>query len=214
MIVRFYNEHMPKVSPEHRAAQRQRILDAARRCFVRDGFHTTSMQDILTEAGLSAGGVYLYFKSKEEIVEAIAVDTLATFTGILDTLLRHDDLPALDVMLGRALEQLLAYDRKVPTFRVAVQIWGEVGRAPHLAFLVGEAQGRVRESFTRLVKHYQERADIDPDVSAENVAQVLITLVVGFVAQRTLLGVDDVPTFQSGFRAMLAANLRSVENRA
>jgi len=210
MNIRFYNGIMPKISSVHRAAQRQRILDAARRCFVRDGFHTTSMHEILAEAGLSAGAVYLYFKSKEEIVEAIAVDTLDTFLDILDTLLRADDLPSLDVALGRALAQLLAHDRKRPTFRVVIQVWGEVGRAPHLASLVAEAQGRVRRLFTRMVEHYQERGDLAANIPAEHVAQVLIALVTGFVAQCALMGTDDVSTFQAGFRAMLATNLRPV----
>ena len=52
---------MPKVSDAHRAARRRQILDAARRRFVRNGFHATSMQDIFAEAGLSAGAVYRYF---------------------------------------------------------------------------------------------------------------------------------------------------------
>src|SRR5262245_13175314 len=140
----FYNGVMPRVSSEHRAAQRQRILDAARRCFMREGFHATSMQDILKEAKLSAGGVYLYFKSKEEIVEAIAIDTLAFFTATLEELLARDNLPPLDIVLGDALRILREHDREQPTFRVVVQVWGEVGRAPHLAAQVATAQMRAR----------------------------------------------------------------------
>ena len=57
---------MPRVSDEHLAARRQQILDAARACFLRNGFHATSMQDVIGEAGLSVGAVYRYFKSKNE----------------------------------------------------------------------------------------------------------------------------------------------------
>ena len=63
---------MPKVSEAHLAARRQQILDAALACFDRDGFHGASMQDIFEESGMSAGAVYRYFSSKEDIVEAIA----------------------------------------------------------------------------------------------------------------------------------------------
>jgi AcrR family transcriptional regulator len=38
------------------------------------GFHATSMQDLLREANLSAGAVYRYFKSKDEIIAAIGED--------------------------------------------------------------------------------------------------------------------------------------------
>ena len=63
---------MPRVSEAHLAARRQQILDAARVCFTRNGFHATSMQDVIAEAGLSVGAVYRYFRSKEELVAAIA----------------------------------------------------------------------------------------------------------------------------------------------
>ena len=43
---------MPKVSQQHRDARREQIMAAARRCFLRDGFHATSMQDLFAEAGL------------------------------------------------------------------------------------------------------------------------------------------------------------------
>ncbi len=61
---------MPKVTEEHREARRQQILEAALTCFADNGFHQTSIQDICNEAGLSPGAVYLYFSSKEDIIEA------------------------------------------------------------------------------------------------------------------------------------------------
>ena len=41
-------------------------------CFARSGFHKASMQDICAEAGMSAGNLYRYFRSKEAIIAAIA----------------------------------------------------------------------------------------------------------------------------------------------
>lgn len=63
---------MARVSQEHLDARRRQILDGAARCFARDGFHATSMQDVLKEVGLSAGAVYRYFTGKEDLIAAIA----------------------------------------------------------------------------------------------------------------------------------------------
>jgi AcrR family transcriptional regulator len=63
---------MPKVSQNHLEARRQQILDAAIECFSRQGFHPTTMQDIIKESGLSSGAIYTYFASKEALIEAIA----------------------------------------------------------------------------------------------------------------------------------------------
>jgi TetR/AcrR family transcriptional regulator, repressor for uid operon len=58
-----------------REAQVQRILDAARACFLKSGFNGASMGDICAEANMSPGALYRYFPSKESLVEAIcAVD--------------------------------------------------------------------------------------------------------------------------------------------
>jgi TetR/AcrR family transcriptional regulator, transcriptional repressor of aconitase len=63
---------MPKVSQSYLNARRSQILEAAIVCFSRDGFHRTTMQNIVKESKLSPGAIYNYFESKEEIIEAIA----------------------------------------------------------------------------------------------------------------------------------------------
>lgn len=55
-----------------KAAQRcEEILDAAIRCFREKGFHAASMSSIAKAFGMSAGHIYNYFDSKEDIIEAI-----------------------------------------------------------------------------------------------------------------------------------------------
>lgn len=51
--------------------QRDRILQAAQRCFVEHGFHAASMASIAATADMSAGLIYRYFASKNEIIVAI-----------------------------------------------------------------------------------------------------------------------------------------------
>jgi TetR/AcrR family acrAB operon transcriptional repressor len=51
--------------------RRQQILDAAVARIVRHGYDKTTMGDIADEAGVSRGTVYLYFKGKDELFEAL-----------------------------------------------------------------------------------------------------------------------------------------------
>ena len=62
---------MPKISEKKREDRRQQILEAALACFSEDGFHQTGMADIVKRSGLSHGAVYLYFPSKEAILEGL-----------------------------------------------------------------------------------------------------------------------------------------------
>ncbi|MSS70234.1 MAG: TetR/AcrR family transcriptional regulator [Candidatus Latescibacteria bacterium] len=52
-------------------ARRAQILEAAKRCFARQGYHETKVDDIVREAGLSKGALYWYFKSKVELLDAL-----------------------------------------------------------------------------------------------------------------------------------------------
>lgn len=58
-------------APEHARMQRNRILDAAQKCFIEHGFHAASMASIAAAAKVSAGLIYRYFESKNAIILAI-----------------------------------------------------------------------------------------------------------------------------------------------
>src|SRR6516165_10545869 len=85
-FVFLYAKHVPKVSQQYRDARRDQILDAARRCFLRDGFHATSMQDLFAEASLSSGAVYSYFTSKDDVIVAIAEENMRGVTEMIRTI--------------------------------------------------------------------------------------------------------------------------------
>jgi AcrR family transcriptional regulator len=53
--------------PEHKSATRDRILQSARRLFNRRGFTDVTIDEIMSEAGLTRGGFYNHFDTKEEL---------------------------------------------------------------------------------------------------------------------------------------------------
>jgi TetR/AcrR family transcriptional regulator, repressor for uid operon len=63
---------MNRLNIQRQIDRRDEILSAAQRCFVRSGFHQTSMQEICAEAGMSPGNLYRYFPSKEALIAGIA----------------------------------------------------------------------------------------------------------------------------------------------
>ena len=60
-----------RYSPEHKAETRARILDAAAPMFRKQGFDGVSVDKLMDQAGLTRGGFYAHFKSKDELIEAI-----------------------------------------------------------------------------------------------------------------------------------------------
>ncbi len=66
-----------------KAANRRAILTAARRVFALIGYEATTVRDIIRETNLASGTFYNYFKSKEEVFQAIAEDSTHRFRAHL-----------------------------------------------------------------------------------------------------------------------------------
>ena len=65
-----------RVSREQVAENRRTILEAAGRLFGERGFEAVSVAEIMNAAGLTHGGFYGYFKSKDDLVAEALADTL------------------------------------------------------------------------------------------------------------------------------------------
>lgn len=62
---------------------RQRIIDAADNLFYMRGYNQTSFQDISDATGIPRGNFYYYFKTKDEILEAVVNSRIADITAML-----------------------------------------------------------------------------------------------------------------------------------
>src|SRR5438445_8577857 len=61
----------------------QNIIEAAVRVFARKGYYNSRVSDIAREAGIAAGTIYLYFKTKDDILVTLFRDKMAEFVGSL-----------------------------------------------------------------------------------------------------------------------------------
>jgi len=61
----------------------QQIIEAAIRVFARNGYYNSRVSDIAREAGIASGTIYLYFKTKEEILVTLFREKMAAFVAQL-----------------------------------------------------------------------------------------------------------------------------------
>jgi TetR/AcrR family transcriptional repressor of nem operon len=79
-----------KVSREQVAKNRLNILEAASRLFSKRGFDAVTIVDVMKDAGLTHGGFYGYFDSKDELItEAIAVSLKRQEEAKADTFAKY-----------------------------------------------------------------------------------------------------------------------------
>ncbi|MFF8972685.1 TetR/AcrR family transcriptional regulator [Streptomyces sp. NPDC014995] len=201
---------MARVSQAHLDARRRQILDAAALCFARNGFHATSMQDVLKEADLSAGAVYRYFSGKEELITAIVSEVLGEVRAAFEAAAAQSPPPSPDVLVPSVLSRTLGLRESltldgVPAFpRLVVQVWSEIPRNDELAAVLREGYGSVRAAWGRIVEAYQKAGTMRSDVPPDHVARTMIAAVLGFIAQQSLFGPTPVEILRDGLRALMS----------
>jgi AcrR family transcriptional regulator len=205
---------MPKVSQQYKDQQRAEILDAARRCFVRNGFHRTSMQDVFTEAGRSAGAVYQYFPSKDDMILAVASQNLADVTEALRSALRTPDG---DAEPGQAMATLLDEvtsrhaDDQLAT--IALMVWSEALRNPALADRLREATTAMTRDLADLVRKHQAAGDL-AGAHADALARVILSILPGYLLNLALLDPSGLDTFPDTLRTLWPSGPKAGEDHA
>ncbi|MEV5571460.1 TetR/AcrR family transcriptional regulator [Spirillospora sp. NPDC052269] len=193
---------MPRVSEEHLERRRRQIIDAARVCFIRNGLYETSMQDIFAEAGLSAGAVYRYFKSKSEIVDEIVATGGGELQKVLSALVDTDPLPAPDRLCLAMCERIVELASDDGPARLAIQAWAMAAHDGQISAKVRQTMHTSRDHWVTYVRRLADAGRLPADIDANAAGRVLFGLFPGFILQHLLL--DDVTPeeFAAGVRAL------------
>lgn len=125
---------MPKLSEERQQERREQIVDAALRCFARQGMAGTSMADIIAESGLSAGSIYSHFSGRAELIRFASATRLGTALDQLDAARQA----MTDVVTPEDCVTMYLSHVQIATgqARMLVQIWAECLRDDELGELV------------------------------------------------------------------------------
>jgi len=187
---------MPKVTHQYRDARRDQILSAARRCFLRDGFHATSMQDLFAEAGMSSGAVYRYFASKDDVITAIAEENMREVVAMIHDVASSEPDKPVGTVLADIFKILQTKDAQDGQAGLALLAWSEALRSPVLADRLAGLIAQIRADLTEVVRGHQRAGNLPQQVPAESLATVLMSIVPGYILLLATLGsaaVGDVP---------------------
>ncbi len=75
----------PAARPARGGDKRERILDAAVRVFAKKGFYATRVSEVAKAAGVADGTIYLYFKSKDELLVSLFEDRVERLLAFMQT---------------------------------------------------------------------------------------------------------------------------------
>lgn len=182
---------MPRISDEARAGRRAQILDAAWRCFQQKGLHATTMQDIIGESGLSAGAVYSYFKSKDDLIFAAVATSLDRLGIILDEAIGSAPPRSAADLVGLLLPAIAGFSVRdgYDLRRIALLGWGEAQRNERLRAAMQTAYAAFRGKLAGIAASWTGSPSAE---DADALGKLLLSVLLGSVVQSAILG-DAAP---------------------
>lgn len=165
----------PEYSPKFRRraeARPDEVLDAALGLFMEKGFAATRVEDIARRAGLSKGAVYLYFPSKEAILEGLVRRAiLPVAQSALSTLDAYEGDPR--VIIAMVIRMLGTRFSDPDTLAIPKVVLREVLGFPHLAEMYRrEVLDRAIPTIERLIARGIEQGylrPVDPQLTVRSI---------------------------------------------
>ena len=186
--------------------KRRQLLDAAVRVFARKGFHASRVGDIAEEAGVAHGLLYHYFRSKDQVLEAVFHDNWSILLTRIASVEETDE-PAADQLRHIAAIVLRTWLHLPDVVRVVIR---EFGRSPELAERIGELAQPI-DSIARVIERGIERGEfkqVDPRVAATVVYGSIDELLTAWVLDRLPAAEEDVAAAE---QTLVDVSLRGLE---
>jgi AcrR family transcriptional regulator len=188
--------------------KRRQLLDAAVRVFARKGFHASRVGDIAEEAGVAHGLLYHYFKSKDEVLQAVFQENWSLLVARIESVEETEE-PAADQLRHISAIVLRTWLHLPDVVRVVIQ---EFGRSPELAERIGELTlpiDALERVIARGIETGEFRQDIDPTFAATVVYGSIDELLTGWVLGRLPSSEED---FAKAEQTLVEVTLRGLQD--
>jgi AcrR family transcriptional regulator len=162
---------------------REEILRAGLKVFARQGFRAATMEDIAAELAASKGLLYYYFRTKEEILNAILSNNALVagiengFEALRSMALRE----ALQSMVRISLERMESH-RELVRF-LQVQVLLSTTRAQ---VVYAQTLERLQAAATEVIVHFQRSGEIRADVHVGDFARMIVDFITTYFAKKEM----------------------------
>ena len=168
----------PRTSRASRAApkkkragdKRDRILQAAVKVFAKNGFHATRVSEVAKAAGVADGTIYLYFKSKEELLISLFEDRVQKLLVFMKDGIDKEKPPSerlravIDMQLGLVANERELAEVITVILRQSARLMKEFAQPHFLAYL---------EAIASIISEGQSTGAFRDDISASVAARAV-----------------------------------------
>jgi AcrR family transcriptional regulator len=170
-----------------RETRKQEILAAATAVFAQKGFAGASMDDIVQASGISKGGLYWHFKSKDDLIAAILSQFFNQEMAALDALLQTEGTaPQKLQQLG---QQIIAdVSQMSELLTISLEFYALAARSESVRLELQRYFQQYGNTLATLIQAGIDERAFDPAVSAQQAALNLVAQFEGLVLLRAVQG--------------------------
>jgi AcrR family transcriptional regulator len=159
----------------------RRILEAAGRCFADLGYAKTTVESVARAASVSKALVYVHFRGKEELLEAVFESTLEEWSAFTWSEIERQEDGTVATALAAMHRASIEYARDHPLLRSLMNGEASTALAPHLRPLARRSQEEWRGRLVTLIERGIANAELRSDLDPQRVADVVRLLHMAFL---------------------------------
>ena len=176
---------------QSRAQTRERLLEAARGVFARNGFHGASVEEIASAAGFSTGALYSNFEGKEDLFLVLMEREIEKHAQEIEEAVRSRPTIS-ERAAGGARQWMTTIEREPDLLLLFMEFWAYGVRDAEVRPKVAERFAQMRRVLTSLIVQGVRDFDLELSLPAEQLAIAVDALADG-IARQKLADPDAVP---------------------
>ncbi|MGO4501011.1 TetR family transcriptional regulator [Paenibacillus sp. 2RAB27] len=188
---------MPKVSDEHKEQRIEQILLSASEVFKRKGYEQATLKDIVEEAGMSRGWIYLYFKDKMTIFFALIDYVDSQLKKQMSTLLKENHESVRGVLTSYLQETSQSIDSLVDSVVPAIYEFCTAGwREQRVRDFFVNRHIRVTAIFIDVIRRGVEKGEFKPTQSVDEIVKYMMSCLDGIMLHSLAFGSQQTDAVQ------------------
>lgn len=202
---------MPKITEESKQERISLILYHAFKVFSDKGYSDTTIDDIVNASGVSKGGIYTYFKSKEEIFLAIAEDRLINRKKLIES---FTSSMSSKEKLSSYLQWILNWvidEKNILQIKFTFEFWSVTSRNDAIKTFALERYNQVSKDLCALLKEGVTRGEFRKDLDVNSICYIILSSTDSIGFYTGIMGVKANDAIANNLVNMIINNICEVD---
>lgn len=200
---------MPRVVPGYKDQAKEAIMDSASKLFFEVGYHETGMDDIAKQIGVTKGTLYLYFNSKEELLNETCKRNMTLVEESLNSTISGDFVESIEHFFETELE--------MPDYMKFHWIFalGEMKSNQYVTRILTDSYQKYVKILSDKIEELKKNDKISKEVDSKSLSKMLIAFHNGILVSM-MQGLDQTEAtqiFKKGVRSFIPVSKKTPPER-